>query len=721
MNQLMKSERRLCSGRGAHDTRIDSDERYDSLSFDELVEMARNPQPSVPKNEAIWFIPSAYRDQDARSFNAQRTFGMFYALPGDVDESDMSKEDLAALIAAAVGGPCRTLIYSSRSATPALRKWRFVVQLADMIGGAGYRHTQGALFQLLEEHSKGTLLLDWSLEREAQLIYAPNRGEFYEYLFIDAPPLTIEADSDLGNQSAYRKKVEDEAAAIAATRREQSKDAAGGVVGHFNERANLAVFFDHLGYTPSRSGIDWRSPYQTSKGFATRDYGDHWVSLSGSDANAGLGIVSASGARTGDAFDLYVHYIHGGNYSKAVRTYAEQAGIEKSIQLPEVPPGELFDDWEEVDEANLPSRDILYGNHYIRQFASLTVAPGGLGKSTLVLAECIAMATGRPILGYHPKRQYKVAYFNAEDPKVEITRRVLAMCRLHNIPQSALKGQLFISSGRDRPLVLSKGAEGKIVEPVFAYITDNARRRGVDVIAFDPLANLTESPETNDVFRYLVKRLSVLADELNISIELVHHTRKLYGNDATVEDSRGGSALVAGVRASRALNAMTKQEAKDAGLLTHIHHFRVEPEGKNNLTANAERADWYEKVGIPLKNGDGVAALREWKWPNPNKDLPSDTLSQVQERIKARGDNPPKADVQSSDWVGLIVADVLDLDIRGEGNEGSLHRVKLLVKGWLSSGALTKKDVRDKAKGRDVPCVFSGVEIPTSPPIPTPP
>ncbi len=55
---------------------------------------------------------------------------------------------------------------------------------------------------------------------------------------------------------------------------------------------------------------------------------------------------------------------------------------------------------------------------------------------------------------------------------------------------------------------------------------------------------MTESPETNDVFRKLGKRLSRMADKLNCSIEIVHHTRKLNGKEAEVEDSRGGGALV---------------------------------------------------------------------------------------------------------------------------------------------------------------------------------
>jgi AAA domain len=45
------------------------------------------------------------------------------------------------------------------------------------------------------------------------------------------------------------------------------------------------------------------------------------------------------------------------------------------------------------DPATLPMRRWLYGKHYIRKFLSATMAAGGLGKSSLVLVEAIAMAT----------------------------------------------------------------------------------------------------------------------------------------------------------------------------------------------------------------------------------------------------------------------------------------------------------------------------------------
>jgi AAA domain len=60
------------------------------------------------------------------------------------------------------------------------------------------------------------------------------------------------------------------------------------------------------------------------------------------------------------------------------------------------------------DPATIPRREFLYGNRYIRGFVSATVAPGGVGKSSVALVEVVAMAAGRDLLGSAPSAPLKV-------------------------------------------------------------------------------------------------------------------------------------------------------------------------------------------------------------------------------------------------------------------------------------------------------------------------
>ena len=54
------------------------------------------------------------------------------------------------------------------------------------------------------------------------------------------------------------------------------------------------------------------------------------------------------------------------------------------------------------DPKTIPPRDFLYGYHYVRRYVSLTVAMGGVGKSSEILTEIAAMITGRELLGIKP-------------------------------------------------------------------------------------------------------------------------------------------------------------------------------------------------------------------------------------------------------------------------------------------------------------------------------
>lgn len=51
------------------------------------------------------------------------------------------------------------------------------------------------------------------------------------------------------------------------------------------------------------------------------------------------------------------------------------------------------------DPSTIPPRPWLYGQHLIRKQVSVTVAPGGVGKSSLTICEALAMVSGRELLG----------------------------------------------------------------------------------------------------------------------------------------------------------------------------------------------------------------------------------------------------------------------------------------------------------------------------------
>jgi hypothetical protein len=370
-----------------------------------------------------------------------------------------------------------------------------------------------------------------------------------------------------------------------------------------------------------------------------------------------------------------------------------------------------FRPWQPIDFATIPTRKPIYGNHYIRGFMSTTVAPGGLGKSALVLAECIAMCAHTPVLGpyLHGHAPKRVVYYNAEDPIDEIQRRVAAICLHHNIDQSLIADRLFTASGRDhwKDLLLAAGEAGTLNEALFLEMERFGRANAIDVFVFDPLANMTTSPETNEVFRAIGRRLSQMADKVGCAVELVHHTRKLGGNEATVEDGRGGSALLAAARAGRVLNRMTKDEAAKAGLSTHVDHFRIEADGKNNLMRSAEKADWYVRESVRLPQGDAVVAVAPWSWPEAMDGVAGEDVSAVVDMVREReGEGVPyRADSRSAGWVGKAVAAVMGLDLDDDAGRA---RAKHVIKAMLATGVIVKTLHDDKRQGRSIEVIIAG-------------
>jgi hypothetical protein len=75
------------------------------------------------------------------------------------------------------------------------------------------------------------------------------------------------------------------------------------------------------------------------------------------------------------------------------------------------------------DPAGIPPRAWLYGRHLIRRNVSVTVAPGGVGKSSLTIIQALELVTGRQFLGDWNAGPLRVWLFNLEDERSELVQR----------------------------------------------------------------------------------------------------------------------------------------------------------------------------------------------------------------------------------------------------------------------------------------------------------
>lgn len=393
-------------------------------------------------------------------------------------------------------------------------------------------------------------------------------------------------------------------------------------------------------------------------------------------------------------------------------------GIAKSNNPPRLAlpsPSNIFTKWQIVNPLHLDKRRFLYGNHYISNYCSLTVSPGGLGKSTLVLSETLALVTGRNLIGVAPNEKINCLYYNAEDPYDEIQRRTLAICQEFDIEQSELGG-LHIASGRDQDLLLCFGAEGILNEESFTFFEKYCIEHKIGLLILDPLANMHSSPETNETFRAITKRLSKMADFCNMAIEIVHHTRKIQqgSTEVNVEDSRGGVALIGAVRSARALNRMTKAEGESLGI-NHIDYFKIEAAGKNNLTRSLDKSLWYQRIGIELPNQDWVAIIRKFNIPSIFDNITTWQCQKLYDSIKntelylRKSAQAKKNDYSIS--IHEFISEELDLNFNSKQTKMICRKI---LEAWLESEILLEsekpfKDIDPSSyKKNNVPTIVAG-------------
>jgi hypothetical protein len=355
-----------------------------------------------------------------------------------------------------------------------------------------------------------------------------------------------------------------------------------------------------------------------------------------------------------------------------------------------------------VEPHDIVPRSWLYAPSYIRKFISLTAATGGTGKTSLGLVENAAMVTGRPLLGVEPgERDLRCWYWNGEDPLDEMQRRWVAVILHYGLSRRELDGRFFLDSGRDMPIKLAilADGEGTISAPAVDDLIYAIRHHKIDVLNIDPFVS-SHSVTENDTaaIQAVAETWAHIANQTKCSIHLWHHTRKTRGADATIEDSRGASALIGAARGRRVLNKMTSEEARNAGLA-------VEERGSyfwgdtslSSMVRPAEHREWFKLESVNLGNGDlgdgdevGVAVA--WEHPATSAlDLSDDQEEAVFEAIKAGG--PWRSNMQAENWIGEPIAEALELDPSVKADR---QRVAKLIQRWDESFRLERYSDYDK-------------------------
>lgn len=363
------------------------------------------------------------------------------------------------------------------------------------------------------------------------------------------------------------------------------------------------------------------------------------------------------------------------------------------------------------DPSTLPRREFAFGTHYIRKYVSVTVAPGGLGKTANSIIDALSMVSKRPLVaGMKPPERLRVWLFNSEDPRDELERRIMAACIHYGLKPKDIDGHLFLDTGREQELIVAredKKTGVTINEPIVEAVVEQILRLGIDVMIVDPFVS-THSVNENDngAIDKVAKLWAQIADYTNCAIDIVHHLRKVADREATVEDARGAVSLIGAARSVRVLNRMSEDQATSAGLSVgdRFSHFSI-TYGKSNLTPLSHNMDWRHLVSVPLGNGgkgnlsklnqDFAPVVTEFKWPGAEDVVASVTPEQIAHICTLVDNAEYKSGNRAKNWVGSAVAEALRLDL---DEDRAKARVTTVLKALLAEGTLVKVKSHDPVR-----------------------
>ena len=189
-----------------------------------------------------------------------------------------------------------------------------------------------------------------------------------------------------------------------------------------------------------------------------------------------------------------------------------------------------------------------------------------------------------------------------------------------------------------------------------------------------------------------------IAEDCNCAVELCHHTRKLANGveEYGIDDSRGASAVIGGVRALRIVNAMSTKEAAQAGIEEENRrlYFRVD-RGKANYLPPATRAAWHQFKSVVLPSTqDNVGVVTAWEFPGQDgaptaaKTAADHVFLEILRRFNAS--DRPASDRKGSNYAPTLFAE------EKEAKAAKLGKLqfKAAMLRLLDSGPVRPKDER---------------------------
>lgn len=617
----------MVSGFGQYATDKDGT-RPDALgciTFHEVRELVDKPH-ELEKHTAQWLIPSTHQSRKGHDRNGVRP-----VIWADIDEPGRRTIRQTGDLLRELLGRTDFEVYASRSATKEKQKCRILVPLAEALTPDQWLVVSEVFRLKLEQHGVES---DKASGILGQVLYLPNKGEFYDSDRLRGLPLFQPLVGWAQDIRQRREQIEREAEATrkaqeaARTRRDAltaSRTTSGfqSAIEAFNAAYDVAEVLTRNGY--DQRGDTFRHPASESGSFSAtvRESAPGVRRVHTLSTNDKLN-TGGGGGGAHDAFSAFCILEHGGDRDAALRAAGNQWLViggetwnkvrqREFMQQQNQSAGPVFADFAEFDPETgeqrepdpklkavsvfdvltNPSPPPIYVWEGLIPQGTVTLfgAHGGTGKSTIGLMLAVAAALGRPLFGL-PTKQCSTLFVSLEDGTNIIRHRLATICRAWSINPLELDGRLHILDGTENPELYTADNRGP-GETTETYREVFARAEAIHagLILVDNASDSFGGDEINRrQVRAFMRSLRQIAEHTGCALLLLAHVDKNTSRNKKPEGGEGYSGSTAWHNSARSRLFMTRE---DSGRIKLEHQ-------KNNLGRKIEPILLTWEEGEPL-------------------------------------------------------------------------------------------------------------------------
>jgi RecA-family ATPase len=202
---------------------------------------------------------------------------------------------------------------------------------------------------------------------------------------------------------------------------------------------------------------------------------------------------------------------------------------------------------------------------------AVLIAPGGTGKTTLLLFEAIHVVLGVTLYGLTIHTPGPVLIITGEDTRQMLIARLRLMVEAMNLDAAAIATvmrDVGISDVSDRGLKLTTVIDDVVLpSPLVDIIIAEARTLQPVLVVIDPAISFgVGEARVNDAEQGLIEAARRIRGELRCCVRYVHHSGKVNARDKVLDQyaGRGGSAFADGARMVAVLQPVTPDEWRKA-------------------------------------------------------------------------------------------------------------------------------------------------------------